>query len=568
MKVIIDNVYSTIEGADETLLNMIDEELSVKQPGYFFNPAYKMGRWDGKIRFYDKKSRTFPTGHLEKVLEILETAEVEDVRKPYDIDVPDEIQLLEPDAEGGVITLRDYQYDAVKGAVSGFRGVVNVATNGGKTEIASGIIKQLLPHLEGEDTILFVTHSKEIFHQSAARIEKRLNIKVGKVGDGAWDVKPVTLIMIPTISKYIKKPTKDTISYTGEMKSVRLLVRLLDGELAKGLNNRRIMQDALAALEGVDEEKDYDEKAIEIVSHILQTQKDSDGCLKEFQKMKKDLAKYQEKKIKEAMKKHEDVLQFLSTAKAFIGDEVHHASSTTWYDTLMLCTNAVYRVGLTGTVDKKDPVNVMRLFGAVGGIITKISNDFLIKRGISAKPTMFLETIKVPDLSNSLSWQNAYKLGIVENEVRNQSIVDKVAEKYVEGKGCLIIVNYTAHGDKLKEMLDKVGVECEFTHGGRTSEDRLNILNDMKNERLKVLIATSVLDEGVDISGINCLWLAAGGKSFRQVLQRIGRGLRKKADGSGLEVYDFLDLNNKHLSEHTMERYQYYKDENFEIKKV
>jgi superfamily II DNA or RNA helicase len=85
---------------------------------------------------------------------------------------------------------------------------------------------------------------------------------------------------------------------------------------------------------------------------------------------------------------------------------------------------------------------------------------------------------------------------------------------------------------------------------------------------LPVLIATTIFDEGVDVSGINCLFLAGGGKSMRQLLQRIGRGLRKKADGSGIEVYDVLDYHNEHLARHTLERYKVYKSEGFDIIKL
>jgi superfamily II DNA or RNA helicase len=571
MKIILDNTYSKIEGADATLLSQVDEALAVKSPGYYFNPSYRNGFWDGKIHFFDKRSNTFPTGLLETVLKVLESpVNIEDMRKLREVTVEDEIQLHD---DGGMITLRDYQYDAVKAAIDKRRGIVNVATNGGKTEIASGIIKQLLPHLRGSETILFVTHSKEIFYQSAARIEKRLKIKVGKVGDGEWNVKPVTLVMIPTVSKYITKPNEKTISYTGEMKAIKLIVDLLNGEVAKGLNNRQILINAHKVIEEKAESDDdkrhpTEEKAAEILSEIIAANKTSDQCLEAYEAMKKELRKYQDKKIKEAMKKHQQVLDFLNSAMCFIGDEVHHASSTSWYDTLMLCTNAVYRIGLTGTVDRKDEVNLMRLLGCMEDTVTKISNDFLIKRGYSAKPTIYLETIRTPVIPKNTSWQEAYRVGIVENEYRNKRIAERVKDRYEAGKGCLIIVNHVKHGELLKQLLDDMGVENEFTNGQRASEDRMNILADMKQGRLKVLIATSILDEGVDISGINCLWMAAGMKSFRQVLQRVGRGLRKKEDGSGLEVYDFLDLHNEHLAGHTQDRYQYYKDENFEIKKV
>jgi superfamily II DNA or RNA helicase len=391
------------------------------------------------------------------------------------------------------------------------------------------------------------------------------------VGDGEWDVKPVTLVMIPTVSKYITKPNEKTISYAGEMKAVKLIVDLLNGEVAKGLNNRQIFVNAHKVVEekaesDEDKRRPTEEKAAEILSEIIATNKTSDQCLAAYESMKKELKKYADKKIKEATKKHQQVLDFLNSAMCFIGDEVHHASSTSWYDTLMLCTNAVYRIGLTGTIDRKDEVNLMRLLGCMEEAVTKISNDFLISRGYSAKPTIQLTTISQPQIDKSATWQQAYAAGVVENEYRNNVIVDQVQERYESGDGCLVIVNHIKHGETLQKLLEDRGVECEFTHGGFDGRER--VLDDMKTGKLKVLIATAILDEGVDISGINSLWLASGGKSYRQVLQRVGRGLRKKADGSGLNVYDYLDYTSPHLTKHSLERYQYYKEEKFEVRRI
>ncbi|MNN23991.1 ATP-dependent RNA helicase RhlE [compost metagenome] len=285
-----------------------------------------------------------------------------------------------------------------------------------------------------------------------------------------------------------------------------------------------------------------------------------------FNSIKKELKTYTEKKLREAKKKHFQVLELLESAYCFIGDEAHHSSSATWYDTLMLCKNAVYRIGLTGTVDKEDVTNYMRLMGCTGDILTKISNEFLIEQGFSAKPTIHLATIKQPSLPGNLTWQQAYKAGVVENEFRNELIAEQVLDRYSKGDGCLVIVNHLAHGELLEKLFEDRGIEYEFTHGSFDGRER--VLADMKTGKLKVLIATSILDEGIDISGINSLWLASGGKSYRQVLQRIGRGLRKKADGSGLTVYDFLDYTQVHLTKHTAKRYQYYKDENFEVKRI
>ncbi|BAK52977.1 DNA helicase [Bacillus phage SP-10] len=567
MKIVVDNNYSkitdvTTKGNRDLLLTSIDDELAVRSPGYFFSPAFKSGRWDGFIRFYDRRTRTFPTGLLDSVLSIFAEAgiefEIDDNRTVYEFDFPEEIKLMEPSVEEGYITLRDYQYEAVVETLKKRRGVVNVATNGGKTEIASGIIQQLLPKMKPKQRILFVTHNKEIFHQSAARIEKRLGIKVGKVGDGIWDLRPVTLVMIPTISRYVtksksKKKSKP-ITYTGEMKAIKRIFDVIEDDEPRGKE-----LDKLVSLFQGENSRDAQEAA-EILYNVREKKTT-------FKKLRKALEKYESKKRGKSDEKKQEVLDLLESAVCFIGDEFHHSVSDTWYQSLMLCKNAVFRIGLTGTVDKKDELNYMRILSCTGEITTKISNEFLISRGFSAKPTIHLSKIETPVIPEQVGWQEAYRIGITENEYRNKVIANKVASKYKEGKGCLIITNHINHGQTILDLLKELDVEAEFTNGQRSSEDREAFLQRMRDGELRVLIATSILDEGVDISGINCVWMAAGGKSYRQTLQRVGRGLRKKEDGSGLEVYDFLDFTHSILTKHTQERYTYYKDEGFEIKR-
>jgi len=61
--------------------------------------------------------------------------------------------------------------------------------------------------------------------------------------------------------------------------------------------------------------------------------------------------------------------------------------------------------------------------------------------------------------------------------------------------------------------------------------------------------------------------LAAGGKSMRQQLQRIGRGLRLNGiDGNSVMVFDFYDQTNLFLRRHSEERIKIFKDEKFDVK--
>lgn len=50
--------------------------------------------------------------------------------------------------------------------------------------------------------------------------------------------------------------------------------------------------------------------------------------------------------------------------------------------------------------------------------------------------------------------------------------------------------------------------------------------------------------------------------SYVKAIQRVGRGLRKKEDGTSLEVIEFLDLTNKFLEKHAQARLDYYTEAN------
>lgn len=530
-KIIITNQQCQIVDATIPTLKALDKAMSVKTPGCEFTPTYRSGKWNGMTNFFNVANGKFPAGLLQMALGILsdrgEAYKIEDKRKPLDIKIPDKVVLND---EGSTITLRDYQYEAVISALHLKRGVINVATNGGKTEIACGIMQQALPCLGKNDRILFFTHSKEIFSQAVERISKRLKVPVGQIGSGKWEEEQITVVMIPTIAKYMTKTDKvpNTKKY-----------------------------------------KDMKEKVEQLNSSYVA----SKGVTKELAKTSLELAiaeknAYEKEKLETLNEMYTKTGKLLKNTKMFIGDEVHHASSDTWYKLFKKIPNAVYRFGLTGTVDKSNPVNVMKLHASTGDIIAKVSNEYLITNGYSAKPIInMLSLDDIPSISSRF-YAEERRDGIVENKQRNSIFVRKIVERFNHGKQCLVIVNETEHGDIVLNMLKNEIDSVEFIHGQRTSKAREQALQALRDGELRVLISTSILDEGVDVSSLNCIFLMAGGKSMRQLLQRIGRGLRKKADGSHVDVYDALDYHGKYLVEHLAERYDTYVAEGFEIKKL
>jgi superfamily II DNA or RNA helicase len=165
---------------------------------------------------------------------------------------------------------------------------------------------------------------------------------------------------------------------------------------------------------------------------------------------------------------------------------------------------------------------------------------------------------------------------IIRNDRRNKIIVDKVCGEY-KGKQVLIVVDRLEHGKRLGDMIWEHEKEnMDFIHG--QSESRKGSLLSFKEGGMRVLISSSIIDEGIDISRIETLVLASGKKSRRQILQRIGRGLRRKAGENKVTILDFFDKDGvvdeagkyipKFLEKHSNERIKIYNRERFNVSVV
>ena len=87
------------------------------------------------------------------------------------------------------------------------------------------------------------------------------------------------------------------------------------------------------------------------------------------------------------------------------------------------------------------------------------------------------------------------------------------------------------------ELLDE-GVNAEIIHSGVDDSKREKILTDFKRDRFNVLLTSRVLDQGYNLPAINiAIILSNDSGGERQLLQRLGRSLRKKKDNSNSKLY-------------------------------
>ena len=188
MKLEIDNRLH-LHGAPEKLAAQLCAQFSLDNPLYI--AARKAGRYTGslppRLRFHERANGALilPRGAANSIMRKAQEhgpVEVEDNRL-----VLPEIDLT---FRGN---LRPYQAQACNGALDSSMSVVEAGTGSGKTVMACAIIAAR------KQPTLILVHTKELLHQWHERIEQFLGIEAGLIGDGKFEVHPLTVGVVNSV---------------------------------------------------------------------------------------------------------------------------------------------------------------------------------------------------------------------------------------------------------------------------------------------------------------------------------------------------------------------------------
>ena len=142
-----DEVFCFITGLQPSDTDFLWNEFGVFVDGYFFMPQYKMGRWDGKVRFFEKTGKTY-IRLLDSILPYLEkwgyNIVVKDERINSTIAHPphiDEKWFARKGAKfkNNDILIRPYQIDAINACVEFGDGFILAGTGAGKSLMCAGL---------------------------------------------------------------------------------------------------------------------------------------------------------------------------------------------------------------------------------------------------------------------------------------------------------------------------------------------------------------------------------------------------------------------------------------------
>jgi superfamily II DNA or RNA helicase len=99
------------------------------------------------------------------------------------------------------------------------------------------------------------------------------------------------------------------------------------------------------------------------------------------------------------------------------------------------------------------------------------------------------------------------------------------------GRKPLILFKEHEHGKIIKKMLPK-NLQYRYITGKDTAEDRKALREDFDAGKVKLIAASSIYDQGVNLRALDALILFHPGKSSGKMLQRIGRCIRGFNEGN------------------------------------
>jgi superfamily II DNA or RNA helicase len=215
-------------------------------------------------------------------------------------------------------------------------------------------------------------------------------------------------------------------------------------------------------------------------------------------------------------------------------DELHHAPAETWSWVLGHLPGR-YRLGLTATPSRADGLWSWAEM-SVGPVVAKVEQAELQACGAVLVPEVRRVTTgwDLPAGLDGKRWDQIMAR-LCGDSARNEGIRLLVASEVAEGRVVLVLTGRVPHAVQLAEM-------CGGVHlvSGTAARDRKQRLEAVRAGSVRVLVATSLADEGLDLPQVDTVVLAYPEKDSTKVEQRVGRALRP-APGKVARVVDLRD---------------------------
>lgn len=255
-----------------------------------------------------------------------------------------------------------------------------------------------------------------------------------------------------------------------------------------------------------------------------------------------------------ALQKSGDVDKILEGIGMVLIDEFHHAGSKSYTDLMEKMNHIYYRYGFTGTFLRNDG-KTLDMWGF-------LSNCLYSYKAKKATEDGFLTPaeVRVHNLTgfSARRYQREYNLNYCGNRGLLKEI-QNIIEEADDGAQVLILVNRKDKaGAVIHDYLDRQGIENTYISGDDTADFIKKSLKDFNAKKIKVLIGSQVIGEGIDIRSTDHIVMAQGGKSEIAITQAIGRAVRLYEGKKKAYIHDFRFEDTKYMEKHLEIRLEIY----------
>ena len=220
-----------------------------------------------------------------------------------------------------------------------------------------------------------------------------------------------------------------------------------------------------------------------------------------------------------------------------IVDEAHHTPAETFSD-VMMTMPAKYRLGLTATPTRADGLTDI-LYWHFGTKLHEITTKTLMESGIVMSPKVVLmQTGWSPPRDHE--WVKMINK-MVKDPARNAFIEDVAMQLLQSGRQVLLLSDRVAHCELMAGRFQDRGIESEALVGRLSKKRRKELLERADSGEIRVVTATTLADEGLDLPRLGAVILTVPTKNMPRVQQRIGRVMRTSEGKKTPVVIDLMD---------------------------
>lgn len=226
-----------------------------------------------------------------------------------------------------------------------------------------------------------------------------------------------------------------------------------------------------------------------------------------------------------------------------IFDECQHATSNTYLRIIKKFPDA-FILGLSATPTRLQGKPLGDIFET---IVQEISAKKLIEMGYLAQYNYYAPELKI-NLSNVKTKMGDYDKDGLDKEMAKPTIYGDIIKNYkklADNKKTIIYCHSIAYSKEIETLFKEHGYSIKHFDGKTPKDERDKIIEDFRNDKIKILTNVDLIGEGFDVPDCECVLLLRPTQSLCLYIQSSTRCLRPNGDKKAI-IIDYVNNIQRH----------------------